>query len=326
VKRALVLLGLMCAAADAAELSILVPLYSYPSWYNPPTYLWDDVAAAASQVPVTAIINPNNGPDGGPPNSDYGAGLNDLRAAGVTILGYVFTSYGARNITNVEADIDLYDQHFNINGIFLDEVANTTNQLAYYQQLYAYIKAKPHLKLVFSNPGTQTDQAYIAAPIADTTVIFENNTGWSSYVADAYVSSYPAARFAALPYSAATESLMRSNIDLAVQRNIGFIYITNDGGSNPWDTLPSYWQQEVAYVKAYRDLHVTGVAFVGADAHISFTTISNKLHRVERCDDLVGANWTTVTNGVPGTGAPAQAIDTGAAGQARRFYRVRLLY
>ena len=325
MKRAFLLLGLWCGAAQAVDLSILVPLYSYPSWYNPPTYLWDDVAAAANQVPLTVIINPNSGPDGGPPNSDFVVGLNDLRSAGVTILGYVYTSYGARNITNVKADIDLYDQHFNIHGIFLDEVANTTNQLSYYTQLYAYIKSRPHLSLVFANPGTHTDEAYIATPTADTTVIFETDTGWPQYVPDAYVSNYPAARFAALPYAASTEALMRSNIDLAVQRNVGFIYVTNDGGSNPWDTLPSYWTQEVAYVKAYRDLRITGVSFAGPDANVSFTTVAGKLHCVERSDNLAINMWVTVTNNVAGAGGTNQVIDAGAATQSNRFYRVRVL-
>ena len=322
-----VLIGLgLCfgIGASAVDLQILVPLYSYPSWYTPASYLWDDVAGMGREVPIVAIINPNNGPNGGPPNSDYTHGLNDLRAGGVTILGYVYTSYGARAITNVEADIDLYDQYFNINGIFLDEVANTTNQLSYYRQLYQYIKAKPHLSLVFANPGTQTDEQFISSPTADTTVIFENDTGWSAYVPDGYASNYPAGRFAALPYAASTETLLRSNIDLAVQRNIGYIYVTNDGGSNPWDSLPSYWTQEVAYVKAYRNLRMTDVTMTGADVRVSFNTISNRLHVLELSADLAGS-WTAVTNNLAGTGGMMQATDFGAAGQTQRFYRVRLL-
>jgi hypothetical protein len=41
------------------------------------------VAATASQVPITAIINSNSGP----PNSDYIHGLDELFAASVTMLG-----------------------------------------------------------------------------------------------------------------------------------------------------------------------------------------------------------------------------------------------
>jgi hypothetical protein len=44
---------------------------------------------------------------------------------------------------------------------------------------------------------------------------------------------------------------MQQHLDLAVQRNIGYIYITNDqANSNPWDSFPSYWQQEVESIRA----------------------------------------------------------------------------
>ena len=72
------------------------------------------------------------------------------------------------------------------------------------------------------------------------------------------------------------------------------------------------------------DLRVTDVVLTGADVRVTFTTMSNKVHRVERRDDLTSSTWTTVTNNVLGTGAPTRAIDAGAAGQPRRFYRVRL--
>jgi hypothetical protein len=36
---------------------------------------------------------------------------------------------------------------------------------------------------------------------------------------------------------------------LAVARNAGHIYVTDDSGSNPWDRLPAYWGAEVAFVE-----------------------------------------------------------------------------
>src|SRR5262245_59878845 len=86
-------------------LQILIPLYSYPSWDDPDSYLWDDVVTASKQVPITAIINPDNGPAGGPPNHDYQIGLAMLRSACVTILGYAPTNYGNRDIAEVKAEV-----------------------------------------------------------------------------------------------------------------------------------------------------------------------------------------------------------------------------
>lgn len=228
--------------------SILIPLYNYPTWWDTATYLWDDVAAAQSRAPITAIINPNSGPDGGPPNSDYVQGLNTLRTAGVKMLGYVSTNYGNRDLNLVKAEIDLYAIHYNINGIFLDETASGVDKLNYYTTLYEYIKSKSGLTQVVLNPGTQIAESYLSQPAGDTAVIFENGSGWPGYVPDSYVQNYPTNRFAMLAYSVPTATTMRSYVDLARARNIGYVYVTNDGGANPWDTLPSYWNALVDYV------------------------------------------------------------------------------
>jgi hypothetical protein len=244
------LFRIFCACGSSgADLRIMIPLYSYPEWYAPASYVWDEVAAAGSNVPVTAIINPNNGPDGGPPNDDYIHGLNDLRNGGITILGYVATGYGTRDIAMVKAEIDLYDTFYNIDGIFLDEADNTTHFISYYTNLYAYVKSRTNLNHVVINPGIGTVENYISAPAADTAVIFEVNQGWLAYVPAPYVSAYPPERFCALLYSVTNEATMRQYVDLAVQRNIGYIYVTNDKGANPWDTIPSYWTDLVKQKK-----------------------------------------------------------------------------
>lgn len=308
----------------AANIELLVPLYSYPAWYEPASYIWSKVATAAGQVPVTAVINPNNGPDGGPPNADYLAGLNDLRSADVTILGYVYTSYGARALAAVQADIDLYDQHFNIDGIFVDEASTSTNQLAYYQALYSYIVARSNLHTVVANPGTPQAEPFISTPTADTTVIFEDGSGWPGYAPDDYMTNYPASSFAALVYAEPDPAAMRGDILKAVQRGIGFIYITDDTLPNPWDTLPAYWEDEVNYIQALRELRITALTLSGTDAHITFTTVTNASFGVERAASLSTNGWATLTNGVQGTGGTIMVVDPEADARSRQFYRTKL--
>ena len=50
---------------------------------------------------------------------------------------------------------------------------------------------------------------------------------------------------------------MRSYIDMAVVRNIGYIYVTDDSPSSddadPWNSLPSYWQDEIDYIQSLTD-------------------------------------------------------------------------
>jgi hypothetical protein len=236
------------------KLQILLPLYSYPNWYDQDKYLWHQVASAAQKVPIIAIINPNNGPDRSPPNADYQQGIKDLHQAKVKTVGYVRSSYGNRNLKKVKADIDLYLKHFNVDGIFIDEAAGSKDKLDYYQQLYKYIKSQPKPYQVILNPGTDVDESYIHQPVADVTVLFENQQReWKHYQPPAYTKKYSPQHFAALVHTAANSRLMKSTLDQAKKDRFGYIYITNDStdttNHNPWDTLPIYWHTQVEYIQ-----------------------------------------------------------------------------
>lgn len=243
------------AILDKNQIKILLPLYSYPNWYEPENYIWQNVVLAADQVPIVAIINPHNGPDGKPPNKDYERGLKDLRQSGISILGYVYTKYGDRPIEEVQQDIDIYGKYYDINGIFLDESASNDQQLNYYQEIYNYIKTKTNLDQVVINPGTHTNEAYLTRPTADTSVIFEDySEAWAQYQPQTYLKRYQSKRFASLIHSVPDSVTMRSYIDIAVVRNIGYIYVTDDSPSSndgdPWNSLPSYWQEEIDYIES----------------------------------------------------------------------------
>jgi len=97
------------------------------------------VAAGAANVQTVAIINPDSGPGTGP-DSNYNTYMAKLNEAGVEMIGYVHTSYGARALADVQADIDQYAAEFPLLvGIFLDEAADTADQVPYYTTLYSYI-------------------------------------------------------------------------------------------------------------------------------------------------------------------------------------------
>jgi len=254
---AMIVLILACRfpITQSNSLKILLPLYIYPNWYEPESYVWSEVVDAAKKVPILAIINPNNGPDGKPPNQDYARGLQDLNQANITTLGYVYTKYGDRPIVEVKQDIDLYYRSFGVKGIFLDESASSEQKINYYQSIYDYIKNKGKQEQVIINPGTHTDQAYFSRPAADTSVIFENfSHAWELYEPKVYVSQDEKQKFASLIHSVPDIATMKSHIDKAIQRNFGYIYITSDsptdGDGDPWNSLPEYWQEELDYIQS----------------------------------------------------------------------------
>jgi hypothetical protein len=243
--------GLICLACGAVwhadALGLLVPAYFDPVVGGP----WDSLNQAAQKVPLIAIMNPNNGPST-TSNAEYSRATAALRTAGGQVIGYVYTSYTARPIDQVKADIDRYDTFYAIDGIFVDEMTNDSvvAHLAYYQELYRYIKSKRLSYLVVGNPGINTLETYLTTPVTDALVTFESNAGYAQYVPDAWTRNHPPTAFSHLCYAVGAPATMTNYVQLAVARNAGYIYVTDDVANNPWDTLPTYWSAEVGLVES----------------------------------------------------------------------------
>lgn len=235
------------SAAPTSGLGLLVPAYFYPSWWDPAVNLWDDLADAAGQVPLVAIMNPNSGPGAGP-NADYTREVDALRAAGGRVIGYVPTTYGARPIDQVLAEVDAYYAWYGLDGIYFDEVASAADPglLAYYQACYDHLRSLDAAALVVLGQGTAADEPYVAR--STQMIIHELDDGVSPFVQwqpDPYVSGHPADHFSVLAYNVADADGMRAAVDHAVANNAGWVYFTDDTAANPWDSLPTYWAEEV---------------------------------------------------------------------------------
>lgn len=241
--RCLVLVGLVVflagfkAPGAKAQLcqKMLIPAYFYPG------PLWTQAISGAPIVDVM-IMNPASGP-GTSQNSDYVTAVNNAKAAGIKVIGYVHTSYSQRSISEVESEIDLYKQWYGVSGIFLDEVNSSSAALPYYADVAGYIKAS-NGTFVAMNPGVVPYRGYIN--ISDTTVIFEGtyNT-YKTWTPPSWVSSYPASKFTHLVYATSTLKNMNDAITKSKSRRAGYVYVTNDDLPNPWDTLPGYWGTEL---------------------------------------------------------------------------------
>lgn len=246
--RALATATLMTMAATSAHaaLEIIVPAYFYPGNNSP----WNAMTAAADDVPITAIMNPFNGP-GNAKDNNYVAAVDAFRAAGGRVIGYIYSSYGARPLAQVTADIDKYRTWYGIDGIFVDEMANTgpAQRLDYYRSIYNYVKGVDPAWEVMGNPGTTTIEQYATWPTADRFMVFENvGANYPAYVPSAWNANYDDEKFVHLVHTEASSTNMQAYLNLAVGRNTRGIYVTDDVMNNPWDTLPSYWEAEVAAV------------------------------------------------------------------------------
>lgn len=249
----------------SSRLNVLIPAYFYPDGNN-----WQQMCNAYRPHEISflrrsavAIMNPASGPGSAPdPNYvkalEYCARVSPMvmqaggAPVGVPVVGYVATTYGARPIELVKADIDRYYRWYSVRGIFLDEMSNDAASKAYYRQLYAHIKAKadpwlaqPRGTLVVGNPGAAATTAWqVTAPVvADVLVTFEGSgesyLRWTPPLWMTQAGSAPASAFAHLVHDATGATTQAPAICAAAkQRKVGWVDVTMDRLPNPWDTMP----------------------------------------------------------------------------------------
>lgn len=233
---------LTAATIHSSPLGIMVPAYFTPG------PKWTAMNYAASRIPLIAIMDPNNGP-GASQSSSYISALANLHQAGGKVIGYVYSSYGARPLSEVEADIDRYLSWYAVDGFFIDEMANdaNTDDYNYYHSLYEYIKSKGSQYSVTGNPGANTQESYITLPADDKLMIFESNgSKYAGFAPSSWVYKYPADQFVHLPYGVTNITTMSNYVNLAISRNAGWVYISD---STSYSVLPSYWTNEVNFIQ-----------------------------------------------------------------------------
>lgn len=230
-------------------LEILVPAYFYPSEQG--LEHWNSLASVAGKAPVTAILNPANGP-GSKPDPAYTAVVTNARAAGVKVLGYVHSSWGARPLIEVIRDINRYMTLYAVDGIFVDEMGNdgAEKTVNYYLSIYHYVKGFDKKHRVVANPGVAAPELYLSLPVADSVVTFEAGSGqYQLKQVSGWERNYAKDRFGHLIHGVPSVDIALKYVDLAEQRHAGLIYVTNKRISgNPWDALPTYWTDLVSEV------------------------------------------------------------------------------
>jgi hypothetical protein len=237
-------------------MQLLVPLYIYPSDLSA-SGAWSSVAKASDSLSVVAIINPASGPGvSSQPDQNYVDGIRILLDKGVHVIGYVATGYGTRNISLVQRDVDTYAgwlSAYRVGGIFFDEASNDPSMVMYYQALYNYTRKQfgCHSKIII-NPGAVLPAVYMDSQVrsADTAVIFEDTYAqWLTYTPSEYqLKTLVDTESAVIVHTCPTVASMQNAIQLAQSRNAGFVYVTDRVMNNPYDLLPSYFNDLIMYI------------------------------------------------------------------------------
>ncbi|MHB1830248.1 MAG: spherulation-specific family 4 protein [Candidatus Micrarchaeaceae archaeon] len=220
---------------------VIIPLYIYPN----ATY-----SLLPNYMPglYGVVINPDSG-SGASIDTNYASAAAKLESKGVKVFGYVPTGYGADPLSYVEANIVNYYSWYHVNGIFFDEANSicTTSTENYYSSLYGYIKGNYLSNTVILNPGSQSGPCYQF--YSDIINAFENP--YSDYInsfysPESWASNTLPSHFMNIIYSVPNNTVTQQTINLADNRSIGYVYITNTIGV--YSILPPYFAQEANMV------------------------------------------------------------------------------
>jgi hypothetical protein len=223
----------------------MVPAYQYPTTGT----LWSNCAAAASHVPLVAILNPASGP-GTSADPHYATASSAVRSAGGRVIGYVDIASAGIPLDSALAQVDRYRAWYELDGIFLDAMPNDSDpaHMTWCSALRDSIRAREPAWWVVGSPGANTLPGYLAG--ADILCIFESDgETYFHWEPDPWTRSQPAFRFVHLVHSLGSPDSMRLAVARARSRGAGWVYVTNDRLPNPWDETPVYWDALVATVE-----------------------------------------------------------------------------
>jgi hypothetical protein len=226
------------------RIGALIPAYFPPTSANFTTII--NQKNAHPNVPIAVVINITGSGVGDSAQAAYTTLMDNLRSAGVIVLGYVYTNFGEEASVTVQGEIDKWWNFYNagtsattrrVHGIFFAAMSNQTAKQSYYSNLHTYARVTKGFFTTAGSAGTAVPTSFLASTCADTIVVYEGAgvplpSNYQQYDANADNN------VAVIPYGIAS-------INTAWMQQMsayaGWMYMTNDSGANPYDTLPPYF-------------------------------------------------------------------------------------
>lgn len=224
------------AKSRAARIPATAPQLVVPAYFRPLARprQWQWLAEHAALIRLV-ILNVANGP-GTEPLDDFRAAVDLLHEAGVCVVGYVDTAYARRDTQAVLAETGRFQDWYGVQGVCLDQVATSAEDLGHYAEMAARVRAMG-AQVVFFNHGAHPEPGY--ASHADLIGTFEGT--WEAYQrlrVPSWTRRWPPSKWHHVVHSVPAE-LIPDAWRLAARRKAGAIYITERSGPNPYDGLPT---------------------------------------------------------------------------------------
>ena len=222
---------LVSMLAFATE-GVMIPFYHYPLPSDAEVKKLITYKKSYPNVEIIVIVNPSNG-DFEYMLSNFTNMIKAFADANITVLGYLYSSYGKRDFGIIKKRVDTWQKYkgLGIKGIFVDEVSTDLQKFRYYEELSKYIKKK--FSIVVFNPGTLISREY--EKIADIIVVREGDK--SIY------NSSGIRKSAILLYN--IKNFEKISKDLFSYQ---YIYVTEQHGANPWENISSFMPKLLEFI------------------------------------------------------------------------------
>jgi hypothetical protein len=205
----------------------------------------DGASRTGGWIVVDVAAGPGSGKD-----TAWGSTIAAARAAGVPVVGYVETGVnGDRASDDVSRDIGRWVAWYDIDGVFLDARAATDCDTVAAALAGAVAEADTKVAdddafVVLAPPG---EGCLAASTLADVVVTVGTPAALAAAAAPAWRTTEPADHFAFWATGAA-EADLPTVMQLATDRAVGTVYLTDQADETPFDTLPAWWAAEVAAI------------------------------------------------------------------------------
>jgi hypothetical protein len=201
-----------------------------PAYFGP----WEHAhwEALVHANPATVVINPDSGP-GTEPHLGYRSLISRLQARGVSVLGYITTSWSNRSLAECADDVASYFDVYKTTGVLFDEIPPDLTTLPLVRDLAGLCGPRT----VVFNPGRQISNEFRNEVPSAQWVTFEGTArqylerhGKTSGAPPAHCGDWH------LVHSVPRSLVSRVRRTLAHNRP-GFSYATTDRMPNPWDVF-----------------------------------------------------------------------------------------
>ena len=214
-----------------------IPAYQYPGGD-----LWRELELLPPGSLV--VLDPADGP-GEAPDPTYVSAILPVRRRGVGLFGYVTTGYGRRTAAEMIGEVTRYEQWYQPGGVFLDQTPPACTANAEIEATLEHARSRG-LALAI-NPG-QPDIDPEDVRASDHVVNFEGPlTTYRRTRFPSWTAEFDSDKFWHLVYEVDAQSL-GATLALTARRRAGTVFVTDSTMPNPWDTVPTYWSEELRLV------------------------------------------------------------------------------